>query len=174
MLALLETILDIIRLRKGPDAIPYSMLLLVIVVAFWLFVDVLGGLIVPRFGGLSASGLAITLLGLVIFAMMATLDGKNARMVQMLTAMIGCSAVFGFVLTLVLAVALRFQEVEPLPVLALLSVWGVTLFSVVVDGHILSRTLERPRVHGIIAAFMVFAFQFYLSAAFNPAQAGAA
>src|SRR5210317_1623224 len=127
MLALLQTLFDIMRLRKGPDAIPHSALLLVIVVAFWLFVDVLGGLIVPRFGGLSASGLAITLLGLVIFAMMATLDGKNARMVQMLTAMIGCSAVFGFVLTLVLAVALRFQEVEPLPVLALLSVWGVTL-----------------------------------------------
>jgi hypothetical protein len=174
MLALLETILDIIRLRKGPDAIPHSALLLGIVVAFWLFVDVLGGLIVPQFGGLSASGLAITVLGLVVFAMMVTLDGKNARMIQMLTAMIGCSAVFGFILTLILAVALRYQQVPPMSLLALLSVWSVTLFSVVVDGHILSRTLERPRVHGIIAAFMVFAFQFYLSAAFNPAQAGAA
>ena len=92
----------------------------------------------------------------------------------MLTAMIGCSAVFGFILTLILAVALRYQQVPPMSLLALLSVWSVTLFSVVVDGHILSRTLERPRVHGIIAAFMVFAFQFYLSAAFNPAQAGAA
>ena len=174
MLALLERILDIIRLRKGPDAIPHSMLLLVIVVAFWLFVDVLGGLIVPQFGGLSASGLAITLLGLVIFAMLATLDGKNARMVQMLTAMIGCSAVFGFVLTLVLAVALRFQQVPPISLLALLSVWSVTLFSVIVDGHILSRTLERPRIHGVIAAFLVFALQFYLSATFNAAPAGAA
>jgi hypothetical protein len=161
------------RLRKGPDAIPHSLLLLVIVVAFWLFVDVLGGLIVPQFGGLSASGLAITLLGLVVFAMLATLDAKKARMVQMLTAMIGCSAVFGFVLTLVLAVALRFQEVQPVPLLALLLVWSVMLFSVVVDGHILSRTLERPRVQGLIAAFLVFALQFYLSATFNPSTAAA-
>lgn len=174
MLALLETILDIIRLRKGPDAIPHSMFLLVVVVACWLFVDVLGGLVVPQFGGLSASGLAITLLGLVIFAMMATLDGKNARMLRMLTAMVGCGAVFGFVLTLVLAVALRFQQAQPVPLLALLLVWSVTLFSVVVDGHILSRTLERPRIHGVIAAFVVFALQFYLSAAFNSAPAGAA
>jgi hypothetical protein len=173
MLALLKTILDIMRLRKGPDAIPHSVLLLVIVVAFWLFVDVLGGIIVPQFGGLSASGLAITLLGLVIFAMMATLDAKKARMVQMLTAMIGCSAVFGFVLILVLAVALRFQEIQPVPLLALLLVWSVMLFSVVVDGHILSRTLERPRVHGLIAAFLVFALQYYLSATFNPATAAA-
>jgi hypothetical protein len=173
MLALLKTILDIMRLRKGPDAIPHSMLLLVIVVAFWLFVDVLGGIIVPQFGGLSASGLAITLLGLVIFAMMATLDARKARMVQMLTAMIGCSAVFGFVLTLVLAVALRFQEIQPVPLLALLLVWSVMLFSVVVDGHILSRTLERPRVHGLIAAFLVFALQYYLSATFNPSTAAA-
>ncbi len=173
MLALLKTILDIMRLRKGPDAIPHSVLLLVVVVAFWLFVDVLGGIIVPQFGGLSASGLAITLLGLVIFAMMATLDAKKARMVQMLTAMIGCSAVFGFVLILVLAVALRFQEIQPVPLLALLLVWSVMLFSVVVDGHILSRTLERPRVHGLIAAFLVFALQYYLSATFNPATAAA-
>jgi hypothetical protein len=173
MLALLKTIIDIMRLRKGPDAIPHSLLLLVIVVAFWLFVDVLGGLIVPQFGGLSASGLAITLLGLVVFAMLATLDAKKARMVQMLTAMIGCSAVFGFVLTLVLAVALRFQEVQPVPLLALLLVWSVMLFSVVVDGHILSRTLERPRVQGLIAAFLVFALQFYLSATFNPSTAAA-
>jgi uncharacterized membrane protein YuzA (DUF378 family) len=150
------------------------MLLLVVVVAFWLFVDVLGGLIVPRFGGLSASGLAISLLGLVIFSLVATLDGKNARLMQMLTAMIGCGALFGFVLTLVLAVALRFQEMPPIQLLALLSVWSVTLFSVIVDGHILSRTLERPRIHGVIAAFLIFALQFYLSAAFNPTPAAAA
>lgn len=173
MLALLETLLDIIRLRKGPDAIPHSTVLLVIVVAFWLFVDVLGGLIVPRFGGMSASGLAITLLGLVIFALTATVDGKNARLVQMLTALIGCGALFGFVLTLVLAVALRYQQFPPAALLALLAVWSMTLFSVIVDGHILSRTLERPRIHGVIAAFLVFALQFYLSATFNPAPAAA-
>ena len=174
MLALLQTLFDIIRLRKGPDAIPHSGLLLIIVVAVWLGVDILGGLIVPRFGGLSASGIAITLLGLVVFAMMATLDGKNARMVQMLTAMIGCGALFGLTLTLVLAVALRLGQYPPVPLLALLSVWSVTLFSVIVDGHIVSRTLERPRLHGIIAAFMVFVLQYYLSATFNPAPPAAA
>lgn len=173
MLALLETLFDIIRLRKGPDAIPHSVLLLVIVVAAWLFVDVLGGLIVPRFGGLSASGLAISSLGLVIFALMATLDGKNSRLLQMVTAMIGCGALFGFVLILVLAVALRFQQFPPVSLLALLSVWSVTLFSVIVDGHIVSRTLERPRIHGFIAAFLVFALQYYLSATFNPVPTAA-
>ena len=173
MLALLETLLDIIRLRKGPDAVPHSTMLLTIVVAFWLFVDVLGGLIVPQFGGVSASGLAITLLGLVIFALIATLSGRNARMLQMLTAMIGCGALFGLVLTLVLAVALRYQQFPPVQLIALLSVWTVTLFSVIVDGHILSRTLERPRIHGVIAAFLVFALQFYLSTTFSPAPAAA-
>jgi len=173
MLALLETLLDIIRLRKGPDAVPHSTVLLAVVVALWLFVDVLGGLIVPEFGGVSASGLAITLLGLVIFALMATLNGRNARTVQMLTAMIGCGAIFGFVLTLVLAVALRYAEFPPVQLLALLSVWSVTLFSVIVDGHILSRVLERPRIHGVSAAFLVFALQYYLSSTFNAAPAAA-
>ena len=88
--------------------------------------------------------------------------------------MIGCGALFGLALTLVLAVALRFGQFPPIPLLALLSVWSVTLFSVIVDGHIVSRTLERPRLHGIIAAFMVFVLQFYLSATFNPAPPAAA
>jgi len=174
MLALLKTLLDIIRLRRGPDAIPYSSLLLAMVVALWIFVEILGGLIVPRFRGPTASGLAITLLGLVIFALMATLEGRKERMMQMLTAMIGCGALFGFALTLVLAVALRFQQFQPVTLLALLSVWAVTLFSVAVDGHILSRTLERPRLLGIIVAFLVFALQYYLSLTFNPAPPAAA
>lgn len=174
MLALLQTLFDIIRLRKGPDAIPHSMFLLVLVFGLWLTVEMLRGIIVPQFGGMSASGLAITLLGLVVFALMATLDGKNARMLQMLTAMIGCGAVFGFVLTLVLAVAMRFQQVPPVALVALLSVWCVMLFSVVVDGHIVARTLDRPRLHGVIAAFLVFLLQYYLSASFSPAPPAAA
>jgi len=174
MLALLKTLLDVMRLRKGPEAIPHSSLLLAMVVALWIVVEILGGLIVPRFRGPTVSGLAITLLGLVVFAMMATLERKNARTMQMLTTMIGCGALFGFVLTLVLAVALRFEQAPAVTLLALLSVWSVTLFSVVVDGHILSRTLERPRLQGVIAAFLVFAFQYYLSLTFNPAPPAAA
>ena len=41
MFALFQTLFDIIRLRKGPDAIPHSTILLSIIVALWLFAGLL-------------------------------------------------------------------------------------------------------------------------------------
>ena len=37
MVALLQTLLDIILLRKGPDAIPYSWILCLLTLTLWLF-----------------------------------------------------------------------------------------------------------------------------------------
>ena len=174
MLTLLQTLVDIIGLRKGPDAIPHSMALFVIVVGFWLFVDLLGELLIPDLGTTSISGLIVSLIGLVLFAVIVALDRKNERLLQMMTALVGCGAVLGMVLTMVFAVTLRFQEVSAVAVIGLMAIWAVTLFSIVVDGHRLSRTLERPRVYGVIIAFLIFAVQQYLHSAMNPAQAAAA
>lgn len=174
MLALLQTLLDIIRLRKGPDAIPRSSILLTIVVAFWLLVDVIAGVILPTFGRSSISGIAISTLGIIIYALLATLSGKNARIMQMLTALIGCGAVLGLAVTLTIGVALQLQGPDLVAILSVLAVWSITLFSIVVDGHILSRTLDRPQLHGVIIAFLIFALQYYLSVTYNPVQPAAA
>jgi hypothetical protein len=174
MLALLQTLFDIIRLRKGPDAIPKSSVLFAIVVAFWLLVDALAGIIIPSFGKSSVSGLAISALGVIVFALVATLDGRNARIMQMLTAMIGCGAVLGIAVTVTIGIVLQLQSLDIVPVVGVIVVWSITLFSIVVDGHILSRTLERPQITGVIIAFLVFALQYYLSVTFNPAQPAAA
>jgi len=174
MLTLLQTLVDIIRFRKGPDAIPHSMALFVIVVGLWLFVDLLGELVIPDLGTTSISGLVVSVIGLGLFGVIVALDRKNERLLQMMTALVGCGAVLGMVLTLVIAVMLRFQEISAIAVLGLMTVWAITLFSILVDGHILSRTLERPRLYGVILAFFIFAVQYYLSTALNPAQTTAA
>lgn len=174
MLALLQTLIDVIRLRKGPDALPRSSVLFVIVVVFWLFVDVLGEIVIPAYGNSPVSGLAISLLGLVIYSLVATLAGRNARVLQMLTALIGCGAILGLAMTLIIGAALQLKDVAPLQLIGLLAAWAITLFSIVVDGHILSRTVERPQLFGVVIAFLVFALQYYLSVTFNPAQPAAA
>lgn len=174
MLTLLQTIFDIIRFRKGPDAIPHSMALFVIVVALWVFVDLLGELIIPDLGTTSISGLVVPLVGLTLFTVIVSLERRNERLLQTMTALIGCGAVLGMVLTVVIAVTLRFQEISVVALLGMMIVWAITLLSIVVDGHILSRTLERPRLYGVIIAFLIFAVQQYLHTAMNPAQAAAA
>ena len=93
---------------------------------------------------------------------------------QMLTALIGCGAVLGLAVTLTIGVALQLQGLDLVAIVSVLAVWSITLFSIVVDGHILSRTLERPQLHGVIIAFLVFALQYYLSVTFNPVQPAAA
>ncbi|MCP5092556.1 MAG: hypothetical protein GY949_16710, partial [Gammaproteobacteria bacterium] len=48
MLALFETLFDIIRLRKGPDALPHSVILLLIVTALWIFAGLTMTMLTPE------------------------------------------------------------------------------------------------------------------------------
>ena len=48
MLALFETLFDIIRLRKGPDAIPHSSVLLSIIIGLWIFAGLVMTLMTPE------------------------------------------------------------------------------------------------------------------------------
>ena len=174
MLALLETLIGIIRLRKGPDAIPHSMALFLVVVAFWLLVDMLGGVVLPDIQDNSVAGLAISLVGLLAFAMIVNLGGKKARLLQTMTALIGCGALLGSVAVLITGVTLSLDTESPFVLTGVLAVWAVMAFSIVVDGHILSRTLEWPRLFGVIVAFLIFVLQYNIGYWFNPAQSVAA
>ncbi len=174
MLTLIRTLIDIIRFQKGPDAIPYSMVLFAIVVGFWVAVDFLGELVVPDLGTTSFTSIVVSLLGLILFVVIVVLERRQARLLQTMTALIGCGAILGFVLTLVIAVMFRFKDVSIVAPLGMMIVWAITLFSIVVDGHILSRTLDRPRMYGVIIAFLIFSVQYYVSSALNQAQTAAA
>ena len=48
MLELIRTLFDIIRLQKGPDAIPYSNMLFALAIAFWLFAGMVMTLATPE------------------------------------------------------------------------------------------------------------------------------
>ena len=49
VLPLIRTLFDIVLLRKGPDAIPRSGLLLVMAVGLWLFSSLAGLALIGRF-----------------------------------------------------------------------------------------------------------------------------
>ena len=69
MLALFETLFDIIRLRKGPDAIPHSTVLLAIVIGLWLFAGLVVTITTPE---LDQTGF--------IFGIVAGIAGLAARL----------------------------------------------------------------------------------------------
>lgn len=165
MLALLETVFDIIRLRKGPDAIPHSPLLLVMAVALWL---IAGQAMTAMTGELDQHDFLIGTLtgavGLACYAGLVVLAGKAPRLLQTMTAVLACGAVLSF-LYIAGDVFLSPFLSENLTntVITLILLWSVP-----VEGHIIARALDRHWYVGIVAATLVLVLQLYLYALLDP------
>ena len=165
MLALLQTLFDIIRLRKGPDALPPSSFLFVLAVALWLAA---GAVMTVLTETLDARGFFIGTLtgiaGLGCYATVVTLSGRAARLLQTTTAILGCGALLGLVFTA--------GEVLLPPLLgaatANVIVTLVLLWSIPVEGHIIARAIDQHWFLGVAIAFAVFIFQLLLHGLIDP------
>lgn len=166
MLTLLKTLFDIIRLRRGPDAIPPSTILLVVIVALWLFA---GLLMTFTTDGLGANdfviGTVTSVAGLLCYSAIIAVSGKGARLMQAIMAILGCGSLLSlmFVAGNVLLTSLLGENVVSVIVTLIL------LWTVPVEGHIISRTIDRHWYVGVIVAMAVFVFQLILYSVMDPA-----
>lgn len=166
MLALIETLFDIIRLRKGPDAIPHSTVLLAIVIGLWLFSGVVVTITSPDLDQTSfLFGTLGALAGLGCYAAIILLFGRGARALQALVAILGCGAL----LSLISAAADVFLKPMLSANLSNTIVALILLWSVPVEGHIISRTIERHWYLGVVIAMAIFVLQLVLYRQMNPA-----
>jgi len=161
----LETLFDIVRLRRGPDAIPYSPLLLVAATILWLF----AGLIVTVFTqGLTGRdflyGTLTGLIGLGCYAGLVVVSGKAPRLLQTVTAVLGCGAVLSmmFVAGNVFLKPVLGERLSDI-VTSLVLLWSIP-----VEGHIVARAIDRHWYIGVVVAMAVFVFQLYLYSMINP------
>lgn len=166
MVALLQTLLDIIRLRKGPDAIPYSWILCLLTLTLWLF----SGLSMMLLSeGLDDQDFLVgTFTGVVALAFYASIvvaTNRTPRLLQTATAILGCGALLTFIVVACNAFLAPFLSDNLVRVIVTL----VLLWSIPVEGHILAQAIDRPRLVGIIVAMAVFIFQLYLYSVLNPA-----
>lgn len=165
MLALFATLFDIIRLRKGPVAIPYSWLLCLIVMTLWLFAGL--GLTVMTDELDDRDFLIGTFTGVVALACYASIvvmSGFTPRLLQTMTAILGCGAVLSF-LSLAANVFLTPFLSENITSLI---VTLILLWSIPVEGHIIALAVGRHWYVGIVAAMSVFIFQLFLYSLLNP------
>ena len=125
LLALFETLFDIIRLKKGPDAIPSSSVLLAAVVV---------------------------------------LAGHGPRLLQATMAFLGCGAIIGLLFVAANVFLSPFLSENLTGLIATL----ILLWSVPVEGHIISRTIDKHWYLGVIIAMAVFIFQVWLYSAIDP------
>ena len=89
MLALFETLFDIIRLRKGPDAIPYSPVVFALTMALWLAAGLVMTIMTPQLGQQDfLIGTVTGLSGLGCYAGIVLLTGNRPRLLQTVTAIL--------------------------------------------------------------------------------------
>lgn len=165
VLALLKTLFDIIRLRKGPDAIPYSWIVTLVSLMLWL---VAGFVIAAMTEEMSNEDFLIGtftgVVGLACYAAIVVLTGHTPRLLQTVTAILGCGAMLSFLFvagTIALTPLLSAGMTN-------LVVTLILLWSIPVEGHIIARAIDRHWYVGIVAAMAVFVFQLFLYGVLNP------
>ncbi len=160
MLPLVRTLFDIALLRRGPEHLPRSGVLLGMTITLWL-VSVLAALaLIDRFDE-SDFFLSVFsgLIGVLCYAGIVFLHGFPARMLQTVAAIIGVGALITliFVAEYVLLSPLLGEANAGL-VATLILFWSVP-----VEGHILARAIDRHWYIGILLAIMVFILQYSLN-----------
>ena len=177
MLALLETFFDIVRLRKGPDAIPYSWPVCFLALFLWLLAGLVMTMITPELDDADfLYGTFTGVVGLATYAAIVVANGQTPRLLQTLTAILGCGALISFMFVAGNALLPPLFSVVPFLGQNVVSVVAtlILLWSIPVEGHIIARAIDRHWYLGIAVAMAVFLFQLYLYAAMNPNTSGAA
>lgn len=171
MLALFETLFDIIRLRKGPDAIPHSTMLLSIIIGLWIFAGFVMTLMTPQLDQTDfVIGTVTGIAGLFCYAAIIMLSGHGTRLLQALMAFLGCGAI----LSLLFVAGNVFLSPFLSANITNLVVTLILLWSVPVEGHIISRTIDRHWYLGVVIAMAVFVFQLILYSLIDPTSGTAA
>ena len=159
MLALFQTLFDIVRLRKGPEAIPYSWVLCLVVLTLWLLAGFAIALSTESIDDRDFLNSTFTgVVALACYAAIVVSSGHTSRLLQTATAILGCGALISF-LYLVETVVLGPLVGEPVTTLIAML---IVFWSVPVEGHIIARAIDRHWYVGIAAAMAVFVFQWFL------------
>ncbi|HET6629253.1 MAG TPA: hypothetical protein VFG91_05740 [Woeseiaceae bacterium] len=162
LLLLLRTFLDIIALRKGPEQIPHSWLLLTLAIASMLVASLCALVLIDPAGEQSLSlSLLTNAVGIGFYAAVLVITGYSRRMLQTLTTVLGCGAILTMLFVAEFVFLRPFLGAGFAGVIATLTIF----WSVPVEGHIIARAIDRHWFFGIaiaIAAFVLqFAFQSY-------------
>lgn len=165
MLTLLRILFDIIRLRKGPDAVPRSFVLFFIVVTMWLAAVSLVFALVEELNQINfAVVMLTTAIGLASYCAVIISFGQKARLLQSMTSVIGCGALIEIMFVASnLVLSSLIGEKPTILVTTLILLWSIP-----VDGHILSRAINRHWYFGIVVAMIVFILQYSIGLAINP------
>jgi len=145
---------DICQLRRGPEEIPYSTRLLVVLIGASLAIDVLSERVLGGHDALARSLVSTTLVLALCWIALAA-RGLVNRYVQTASALVACGIVFSL---LVLPLAMLAgpmpgdASLTPLQTLLVWAMFAIFVWSVLVDAHVIRRALDAPFGLGVALA----------------------
>ena len=157
VLPLLKTLFDIALLRKGPDSIPHSPVLLMLSIGLWSLAAFVFTTLIDSANG---SDIRREVLGLAIatgcYFTVIAIAGFGNRVLQTITALIGCGALIFLCFTASLVTVGRLTGAMGINLLVVLYL----MWSISVEGHIIGRAVDRPLYVGILIALVIFVLQY--------------
>lgn len=162
MQQIFKAFIDVFLLRRGPEHLPKSSLLLAMTIGMSIIVHFLFYAIVEsEYETDLFLEFATELLKIASYVIVLLIFGLISRVVQTMTAIIGCNVILALLLTIILMLSRPLMSNE----LDAAFAWLVTFWLIVVEGHIISRAIQLHWITGIAIAVVIFILQlgFYFS-----------
>ncbi len=160
MRQLFEVFWKICLLRKGPQDLPHSGLLLGLALAAHIFMGVI--LILQGDDRIQDAYTAIlgTLLTVVLLSVILQVARRGSRLIQALTALAGCEVIIGVFYLLLGALAIFLGEDAD----ALALFWlGLLSWNIVVVGHILRHAINVNLPIGVVLSVLMTIVQYLVN-----------
>lgn len=157
MLPLIRTLFDIALLRKGPESVPRSGILLVMSLGLWAVAAFTFSTLIDNADGSDFRRELLNFaLAMVCYYTILVTTGFASRITQTLTALIGCGALMALCFT---AALVSIGQLAGNAVISMLAI-SYLIWSLSVEGHIIARAINLPFYFGVLIAFGIFVFQY--------------
>jgi hypothetical protein len=157
MSQLLVRLLDVMRLRAGPQDMPAGWGFAILFSLIYLSEGFFSDQMLNETDSAPRSLIAVSIQFLAVLALLR-LRGLSARLPQTLTALAATGSLFG---ALSIVLAMQSQPGIPQPGLAL--AWFAAFFwSLTVDAHIYRHALSFNMSLGVLVAVLIFALNFVI------------
>lgn len=157
MLVYVQALINIALRRAGPEDLPDSGFLLGLTLIAYVVLQLPLALVAygPDSAVLTTIGVSALLLVAFLWVLLR-LTGFQARFRQTLTALLGTSALLSFLSIPFSLWREATLDMEPATALPSIFIFAIMLWSLAIDGHILSRALSRPYAIGLMISIAYF------------------
>jgi hypothetical protein len=157
VLPLIRTLFDVALLRKGPESIPRSGILLLMSLALWALAAFSFSSLIENAGGADFRRELLNFaLAMSCYYGVLVSTGKSQRIMQTLTSLIGCGALMVLCFT---AALVTLGQLAGGAIITMLAI-AYLIWSMSVEGHIIARAIDREFYIGVLIAFGIFVFQY--------------